>query len=195
MTSARVSKTEVIVEFRQALIRFSEESAAALLTVDMEIRRMLDWLGAEQPRFWKQQIDLCREQMSEVKSDLARKRLANVGGHASLVEEKDAVAYLKRKSEYAEEKLAVCRKWATQIERAINEYRGSAHALSNRLEIELPKALAALQGMSDSLDAYINLQPPTSPRPEPASGQTQPEPLAVKPAPDSQDGSETKETP
>lgn len=175
MSSARLSKTEVIVEFRQALNKFHEEAAAALVAVDMDIRRMLDWLGVEQPHYWKHQLDACREQMSEVKSDLARKRLANIDGHASLVEEKDAVAFLKRKTEFAEEKLALCRKWATQIEQAINEYKGCSHALANRLEIELPKALTALKGMSEALDAYLNLPPPATGRRLGGSGTTSPE--------------------
>lgn len=165
-SSARLSKTEVIADFRQALSKFGEEATASLIAVDMEIRRMQDWLGLEQPRFWRQQIDICREKLAEVKSDLSRKRLANVGGHASLVEEKEAVAHIKKKMEYAEEKLSICKKWANQVERAINEYRGASHALGNRLEHELPRALAALAAMTDALNAYIALAPPSTAAPE-----------------------------
>lgn len=166
---ARVTRTETLREFEIALKKFAEEAAAALVGVDMEIRRMLDWLGVDQPRRWDQEIDRLGQCLAEVKADYGRKRLANVGErHASLIEEKEAVQNARRRIEWAEEKLAACRRWSMAAERAVNEFRGAVRPLANRLEIELPLSLAALHSMVQALEDYLAQAPPVTRLPPPS---------------------------
>lgn len=174
---ARVTRTETLLEFEVALKKFSEEAAAALVSVDMEIRRMLDWLGVDQPRRWDQEIDRLGQRLSEVEADYSRKRLANVGErHASLVEEKEALQHARRRIEWAEEKRAACRRWALSAERAVNEFRGAARPLGNRLEIELPLSLQTLHSMIQALEDYLAQAPPAVPRSPPPSKVVRPVP-------------------
>ena len=187
---ARVTRTETLSEFELALKKFSEEAAAALVSVDMEIRRMLDWLGVDQPRRWDQELDRLGQRLAEVKADYSRKRLANVGEHASLVEEKEALQHARRRIEWAEEKRAACRRWALSAERAVNEYRGAVRPLANRLEHELPGSLAALHAMIGALEDYLAQAPPSARPPPTGNAPAATTTRVVPPGPDSGGGGE-----
>lgn len=159
-SSARVISIDALRDFRASVVKFQEDASAALVAAEMDIHRMIDWLQSEQPRYWSQQMDRCREEIARAKTELSRKRLGNVGdGHASLVVEKESLAKAQRRMRYAEEKLEVVRKWSRLVERGVYEYQGTARPLSTRLETELPKAMAALDGMLTALEEYAHLSP------------------------------------
>jgi hypothetical protein len=65
----------------------------------------------------------------------------------------------------AEAKVETCRRWHTQLERAIEEYDGPVRRLGTRVEIDLPKALAALERVIQRLEAYLSTNPETAARP------------------------------
>jgi hypothetical protein len=61
---------------------------------------------------------------------------------------------------HAEEKVETCRKWVPTLQRAVDEYDGPVRRVGSRVEIELPKAAAALERLLAQLEAYIDFSPP-----------------------------------
>jgi hypothetical protein len=53
------------------------------------------------------------------------------------------------------------------IDRAVNEYRGNFSQFSSWLQADLPKALAALDRMSEALQSYVATAAPVESAPPP----------------------------
>ncbi len=159
--SAKVTSVQAVDEFRGALSLFREEVTEALIGIDMEAQRVLNWLKHDQMRFWGTQVRRRQERLSEAKAELHRKQLTSFDReNKSFVEEKQALRRAQRQVEEAEEKLKKTRRWAMEVERAIGEYKARIQALQGVLDMDLPKAAGQLTEIVKSLEAYLDLAPP-----------------------------------
>jgi hypothetical protein len=161
--SARVISIDTIRDFRAALCRFGEDTKNALGAVDMEIRRVTDWLVHDRPMYWQNEIKRRKEDLAEAQAALFRKRLQ--AGHDRQVydsEEKEQVRVSQRRLLEAEEKLEIVKKWAPAFQHAVSEYLARARPTGDMLESDLKLALTLLDRMTGALDAYLAMAPPTS---------------------------------
>jgi hypothetical protein len=69
-------------------------------------------------------------------------------------EEKMALDKAKRRLAVAQEKVEAVRRWSHVVEHQSIELTGSVAQLADWLQAELPKALAALERMSEALETY-----------------------------------------
>src|SRR4029078_4340407 len=93
-------------EFGASYAKFGGAARQALLGVELEIRRMLDWLEKDQVAFWKAEIRRREEKVNEAKAALHRKRIAATFGHVvSDTDEIVALRKAKARLEEAETKL------------------------------------------------------------------------------------------
>ena len=97
---------EELERFRQSLVGFVDAATDALLLVDMEVRRFVEWIRHEQPRLLHQQHLQSMEEVAQAKAALNRKRLGKVDDREpDVTEERDALRRAQRKQEYLEERI------------------------------------------------------------------------------------------
>src|SRR5271166_6103467 len=139
--SAKVLSIQSLKDFRVALVTFTEEARNALGGVDMELKRMRDWLERDQLSYWQMQVKRRHEAMMMARTELYRRRISQQGSDAiSDTEQKEALKEAQRRLRIAEEK------------------------------VEADKTLGSLTKMIDSLEAYLALNAPAAPRVEAMGG-------------------------
>ncbi len=155
--SARVTSIDAIVEFRGALRTFEADASAAMLSLDEQTRRALNWLDNEAPAYWRQEIRRCSDLVARTRSELETCKMRTVAGQrAACLEELEAFRAAQRKLRLAEEKVEVVRQWAQKIRRELDDYRGRTMGLRMALERDLPRTFGLLDRTISSLDAYAD---------------------------------------
>ena len=152
--AAHVTSIQGMADFQAALLTFAEKAKEALSTVDLELRRMLDWL-ADQAKHWQTEIRLAENAVFEAKNALARKKMMKIGDRRpdTTDEEKElrrAQAWL----EHAQEKLARTRHWQRAFPDAMLDYQGPARQLQFMLDAQVPQMNAYLNQKIDALEKY-----------------------------------------
>lgn len=169
--SAKVLSIQSLKEFRIALVNFTEEARNALGGVDMELKRMRDWLERDQLSYWQMQVKRRHEAMMMARTELHRRRIAQQGSDAiSDTEQKEALREAQRRLHIAEEKVEIVKKLIPIFHHAMAEYVSRATPLADHLSGGIDRSLGSLAKMIDSLEAYIALNAPAAPRIERPDG-------------------------
>lgn len=156
-----VQSIEVIREFRAHLLRFGEDAKNALAATEMEISRMVDWLTNDRRLYWEGQIRRRREEVSQAKSEMFRKRTSQMHGRdANISEQRENLRIANLRLQEAEEKLERVRRWVTPLQQAIMEYRGRSRPLADLAEADLGNSVALLDRMIVALEEYAATAPP-----------------------------------
>ena len=157
--SANVRSLDAIRDFKAALQGFEEDAANALAALQQEIFRAVDWLEHDRPNYWKRRVQQGYNKVAETRQEYDRCRLRTVAGHRpACIEEKQAVAHAKRQLEMAKEKVEVVKRWCFKIGQEVDEYRGRVGQLQQCLEGDVPRMLALLERMVDSLESYVSIK-------------------------------------
>jgi hypothetical protein len=163
-SSANVKSIESIRDFRISLTNFSEDARNALSAVEMEVRRIRDWLQRDQFGYWQAQIKRRNELLAMARAELFRRRLSQSNSDAiSDTEQKENVRIAQRRLEEAEDKLQTVKRWVPVLEHAIAEYHSASQPLGDRLTGSLQHSLVLLDRMLASLEAYLATAPPETP--------------------------------
>ena len=105
--SANVLSVQTLKDFKLAMCNFAEEARNSLSGVDMELRRMRDWLERDQLGYWQSQIKKRQEDLMQARADLHKRKISQQGSDAvSDAEQKEALREATRRLRVAEEKLA-----------------------------------------------------------------------------------------
>jgi len=167
--AARVLSVQALRDFRVSLYKFIEEARNALSGVDMELRRTRDWLERDQLGYWQMQVKRRQEAVMNARSELHKRQIAAKGSDAiSDTEQKEALREAQRKLRVAEEKVATVKRLVPVFHHALAEYKSCASPLNDHLSGGVEKSLARLENMVRSLEEYLALQAPTTPRTDPA---------------------------
>lgn len=161
-SSARVTSVQAIAEFKSALLGFCQEAKEVLASIDMEIRRMSDWVERDRLSFWQREIRNCQEELAQAKADMFRKQITRISGqNPDFLEERDALRLATYRLKEAEEKVQMCRRWgARQLPRAVDEYQGPGRQLGALVEGNPPGNVIVLERVIRSLEAYLELDGP-----------------------------------
>lgn len=182
---ARVSSLEALKDFRAAMAAFGTGAQQSLVAVDLEIRRMMEWLTGEQYSYWKMEIRRREEALAEAKMSLSQARISTMtvsGAPAPCTDQQVAVQKAKVRLHEAEDKFKCVQRWARIVEEEMLEYQGPQQQLMTMLEGELPVAYAELDRYVDQLEAYLRVAAPSSSVAKGTSGTSTPsEPPPVKP--------------
>ncbi|MEI8376891.1 MAG: hypothetical protein WCJ35_29100, partial [Planctomycetota bacterium] len=164
MGQARLTRIDAVQEMAAAVDIFRNEATAALESLDIEIRRALEWIHHDRHDHWSHQVRHGWEHITEARVQLQQAMTARrIGNHdPDCIDEKKALARAKKRLEIAQEKVESVRHCALVIDHAVNEYRGARTPLSSYLESEVPKGLAALRRMMDNLEDYLAQHAPSS---------------------------------
>lgn len=161
--AARVDSIEVLKTFKASLLKFAESVRNGLGSAECDIRRADQWLRQEQRGYWKGMIRKRTESVTRAKSDLNQKKLyeSPLGGRQSCIEEEKALAVAKKRLEEAEQKAASVRVWIAKLEQEAILYKGQIQAIGRSLDVDVPNAVALLDSLLLSLEAYAA---PSKPR-------------------------------
>ena len=155
--SATVHSNDAVRDFRAALQDFCEETRAALVDVDLELRRSLEWLLEEQPAYWRNEVRKANDAVVQAKVELHRARMKTLpgGGTPSCMEERKAVDRAERQLRYSEEKVEIVREWGRVQQLEVNEYAGRASQLTGALDVTVPRATRFLDQSIGHLESYV----------------------------------------
>jgi hypothetical protein len=161
--SANVLSVQTLKDFKVVMVNFAEEARNALGGVDMELRRMRDWLERDQLGYWQSQVKKRSEELMQARSDLHRRKISQQGSDAvSDAEQKEALREAQRRLRVAEDKVAVVKRLIPQLHLAIDEYHSHSQPLGDHLSGGFEKSVFNLERMIRSLDAYLALKAPTT---------------------------------
>lgn len=162
-SQARVASLDRFQDFRAAYAKFGDAAQQILLGVEIEIRRMMDWLEKDQVAYWKGEIRRREDKVNEARGALHRKRItASFGNVAADTDELVALRRAQARLAEAEAKLREVKRWYLIVEQEISEYRGPAQQLSNILDADVPRALASLDRMMEVIESYLSLRVPVA---------------------------------
>ncbi len=162
MGQARLTRIDAVAEMAAAVDAFRNEASSAVEGLDMEIRRVLEWIHHDRHDHWDRQVRRGWDKITEARVQLQQAMTARrIADHdPACIDEKKALARAKQRLEIAQEKVEAVRHCTRAIDHAVDEFRGARTPISLWLESEAPKALAALRRMMDNLEDYLAQQAP-----------------------------------
>ncbi len=168
--SANVQSVQTLKDFKVAMITFAEDARNALSGVDMDLRRMRDFLERDQLGYWQMQVKRRNEEVMQARSDLHRRKISQQGSDAvSDTEQKEALREAMRRLRVAEDKVAMIKKLIPQLHHAIAEYHSHSQPLGDHLTGGFERSLATIEKMILALESYLATTVPSAPRIEPAA--------------------------
>jgi len=163
--TANVLSVQTLKDFKVVMCNFAEEARNSLSGVDMELRRMRDWLERDQLGFWQAQVKKRSEDLMQARADLHRRKISQQGSDAvSDADQKEALREAQRRLRVAEEKVAQVKKLIPFLHHAIDEYHSHSQPLGDHLSGGFEKSVFSLEKMIGSLESYLALKAPTAAR-------------------------------
>jgi chromosome segregation ATPase len=151
---AKVTSIDALREFRAMLNVYQDAVRDAAEMLALEARRGVAWVD-ERPNFWQSRSRRLEEDLVAAKAALEQAMCRHLGDTpASCIDEKKAINRIKAQLEDARRKVKVARGWKVSIDREQGEFETRIHHLNDYADIDLPKAIAALERMITSLDKY-----------------------------------------
>src|SRR5690242_12409490 len=151
--SANVTSIDAPRQFRAALVRFIADVEAALVTLDLEAHRPLEWIEGDRPRYWRQEGRKASEAVAEARVALERCQVRISGEDAKYCyDERKALEKAKCRLIAAEEKVQALRRWRVEMHKIVEDLQVQLARAKHYLESDLAKAVAALDRIAAALD-------------------------------------------
>jgi len=159
-TSANVQSTEAIEIVRAALRTFADRTGDAIVTLELEMRHVLDWVEHDRPRHWKIQNRLAVDHLNEAQALLHRCIMfpKTVNDRPTCYEERQAVKLAQARLDYCQRKSDRVRHWKRILPHEISEYKGRISRLKRLVEFEIPEAIGVLDKILHRLEEYSALR-------------------------------------
>jgi len=156
-----VESFEALSSLRTALARFVDNASAVLYSADAHLQRTKTWVKTEQANHWKAEGRKRAELLIQAKLALKAKKLmpSALGGRQTCVDEEKAVKLAERRMEEAEQKAKNVKLWTRKIDEEGLAYGAVASGMKQACTIEVPAAIARLDGMLAALEAYAAQAP------------------------------------
>lgn len=156
---AYVQNTEAIERLKGSLAKFSHQVGEGLTELEAEMRRMLDWLEHDRPRYWKNAVREAWDGVAQAKQNLQRCLMYPIGDERpSCTEERDALKQAEAHLAYCEQKVERLKAWCRELRHELFEYEGRVTQLKEVTEVDVPQAMATLGKILDRIAEYQLLQ-------------------------------------
>lgn len=157
-----VKSIETLAFMKAAFAAFAHESGQALSEAEIQGQRGVDWICVDQATFWKGEIRRAGELVNKAIKDLEYCRaFKKVGDNQpSCIEEKKALEKARKRLEWAEQKLELVKRWTPVVQQQFREMCVRLVRFREVLEVDCPRAMAQLEKMLKSLDAYREVAGP-----------------------------------
>ena len=151
----RTQSVDALSAFRAALIEYADEVRQALSMARHDASRTVSWLRLEQRPRWEAECRRRQELLARARSEVVQRQAMASMDRRTDVDLKKAVDRAQRALQEAEEKAETTRRWTIKLEREESQLEGRLQALSVVVEWQIPQAIAMLEGLTRSLDAYL----------------------------------------
>lgn len=160
---AYIQNTAAIEATRVALAKFAQQVGDALTELEAEMRRMLDWLEHDRPRYWKNAVREAWDGVEQAKQDLHRCLMYPIGDERpSCTEERQALKKAEAHLAYCQEKTERLKGWCRELRHELFEYEGRVAQLKEITEIDVAQSVALLGKILDRVAEYHLLKAPNS---------------------------------
>jgi hypothetical protein len=160
-TPVQVTSIDALRHFKVALEEFQAEARDAVTQLLLEMRRGVDWIEHDRTRYWPRAMQQASDAVIEARNNLERAELAlRAEDKRSCYELKLALEKAKRRLRLTEDKVRAVRRWRIAVQRQADDFHGHLSKLANCLDMDLPRALAALERMAVALDRYSERSAP-----------------------------------
>src|SRR3990172_10784574 len=113
--TANVRSLEAIEAVRATFVSFRDELEQSLSMIDIEMRRALDWLEHDRPRFWRTQVRHATDAVTEARAALHRCLMYPIADERpSCHEERAALKRAEAPLVYCEEKSERLQHWTRE---------------------------------------------------------------------------------
>ncbi len=165
---AHVGSITAIGDFQASLAGFADSARQALITLDLEIRRAVDWIRVDRAQHWAHEIRRGYEAVARAKDELHRCLTFKGTEHftPSCIDEKKALQKAQERLRHAEEKAEAVKRWSRALQHELNEYTGRLTQFHAVLDGDVPDGLALLGRMQQILERYVTTTAPTAMSPE-----------------------------
>ena len=154
--TANLTSTDAPRQFRAALVRFVADVEAALIALELEGRKPVEWVESNRPQYWRQAARKASEQLAEARVALERCQVRISSEDAQYCyDERKALEKAKRRVELADAKIQSLRRWRVEMQKSVEELQVQLGRAKHYLETDIVKAIAALDRITAALDRYI----------------------------------------
>jgi len=154
--SANVTSIDALKSVKAALVQFCADVEAALVSMELEARRPVDWIEGDRARYWPQQARRASDLVQEARQALARCEIrVSSEDRSSCYDEKKALEKAKRRLQLAEDKARIVRRWGSEMQKATEDFAMQVARLRSYMETDVTKAIAAAERMASALDRYV----------------------------------------
>lgn len=159
----KVEDFEAFRQFRAALLKFAQATDLSLSGADSDIQSLRSWLEVEQTTFWVAQRRKRAELVQQAKDAVRQKKLYKdaSGRTPGAVEEEKILAKCMAALEESERKLEAIKKWMPRFARAADLYKGGVARLHGTVGGDIPRAVALLDRLAESLEQYVQIEAPS----------------------------------
>ncbi len=167
-SGADVRAIDGLREWLAAAATFKVESEESLASIQLEIRRGVDWVG-QQLDHWQRSLREREDAVVQAKTALAARRFPDSTGRMpdTTVQERN-LRRAEARLEQARDQIARCKKWLVNLPKIIDEtFSGAAHRFALLLEGDIPKGLSLLHRQIEALEQYAETRPGFTPAPPP----------------------------
>lgn len=163
-TQADVKSLDTLSFVKAALASYAHETGQAIAEVELEGRRAVDYITVDMAAHWKAEVRRCNDLVNHAIKDLEHcKAFKKVGDNTpSCVEEKKNLEKARAKLANAERKAEAVRRWTPVVLQQFRETCVRLVHFREVIDVDCPKAIARVERMLKSLDAYREM---SSPRP------------------------------
>ena len=162
-SSANVANIEAVRATRQALRQFADDVNNALVTLDLEARRPIEWIEHDRTQYWPREVRKASDWVSEARLALQRCELTIDSDHRkTCYDERKQLEKAKRRLYLSEDKVRAVKRWRLEVRKEVEEFQVQVAKLQRYLETDFERALAVLDRMAQALDRYVQVQAPTS---------------------------------
>jgi hypothetical protein len=157
---ARVTSVEAIEAFRARLIIFLTKARPTLEEVSNEVVRTRQWLQNDQRRFWETELRARAKKYERAQAELLSATMSRL--QQATAAQQMAVRKARDAMREAEEKLSLLKKWDRELYNRSEPMLKLVNQLHDFLVTDMPRAVAFLNQVLRSLEAYAGVTLPGS---------------------------------
>ena len=153
---ADVKSIETLSFVRAAFAAFAHETGQALAEIEIQGQRAVEYLTVDRAAHWKAEIRRMTDLVNKAIKDLEHCRtFKKVGDNTpSCIEEKKALEKARQKLAWAESKAEAVRRWTPVVQQQFRETCVRLVRFRDVIDVDCPRAMAQLEKMLRSLEAY-----------------------------------------
>lgn len=159
MSRANVQSTAAIESVRTAMVAFVDQVRDALASLELEMRRVLEWLEHDRPHYWKVQTRQAVDAVNDAQAALHRCLMYPIADERpACTDERMALKRAQARLAYCEAKQERVREWMRTVRHELFEYEGRISQLVHVVELDAPMAIGILSKILRRLEEYHAIQ-------------------------------------